>query len=182
MTPRDLAALFGLKTLRHLRVLQVYHIEHRYPLELLARNASLGGLTHLWLRPHGLGCSVPPSGAYVDLDGVRAVLRSTQLKGLTHLRLQLCNMGDEGCAEIIRSGILKRLKVLELQYGEITDEGARLLAGSADLRNLERLDVSQNSLTAAGRAALEAVPIQVRADGQFGPDQEGEYLGYGDME
>jgi uncharacterized protein (TIGR02996 family) len=180
MSDDDLAALFGLKGLRNLRALQVYHVEHGYPLAVLARNASLGRLTSLWLRPHGLGCNVPPSGAYIDLDGVRAVLRSPHLKALTHLRVQLCNMGDRGCEEIVRSGALKRLKVLELQYGEITDEGARLLAACPDLRNLELLDLSYNSLTYAGREALAAVPIQVRADGQF-RDADG-YLMYGDME
>jgi uncharacterized protein (TIGR02996 family) len=182
MSGDDLAGLFGLKSLHHLRVLQVYHVEHRYPLEVLARNASLGKLTGLWLRPHGLGCNVPPSGAYIDLAGIKALVRSPHLGGLTHLRLQLCNMGDAGCAEIVHSGIVKRLKVLELTYGEITDEGARLLAGCPDLRNLELLDLSHNSLTEAGRQALGALPIRVRADSQFGPPQEGEYLMYGDME
>jgi uncharacterized protein (TIGR02996 family) len=176
----DLAALFGLKSLHNLRALQVYHVEHRYPLVVLARNASLGRLTHLWLRPHGLGLNVPPSGAYIDLDGVREVLRSRYLKALTHLRVQLCNMGDRGCEEIVRSGALKRLKVLELQYGEITDEGARALAACPDLRNLELLDLSHNNLTQAGRKALAAVPIQVRADDQF--REPGEALMYGDME
>jgi Ran GTPase-activating protein (RanGAP) involved in mRNA processing and transport len=148
---------------------------------VLARNASLGRLTHLWLRPHGLGCNVPASGAYIDLDGVRAVLRSPHLKGLTHLRVQLCNMGDAGCEEVVRSGALKRLKVLELQYGEITDAGARLLAECPDLRNLELLDLSNNSLTEAGRAALAAVPIKARTDSQFPAGEDG-YLMYGDME
>ncbi|HZY89039.1 MAG TPA: WGR domain-containing protein [Gemmataceae bacterium] len=181
MSGDDLTALFGLKSLRHLRVLQVYHVEHGYPLAVLARNASLGRLTRLWLRPHGLGCNVPPSGAYIDLDGVRAVLRSPHLKALTHLRVQLCNMGDRGCEEIVRSGALKRLRVLELSYGEITDEGACVLAACPDLRNLELLDLSHNGLTEAGRAALAAVPIQVRADDQFRAGEDG-YLMYGDME
>jgi hypothetical protein len=181
MSGDDLTALFGLKSLRHLRVLQVYHVEQGYPLAVLARNASLGRLTHLWLRPHGLGLNVPPSGAYIDLDGVRALVRSPHLKGLTHLRVQLCNMGDRGCEEIVRSRVLKRLKVLELQYGAITDEGARVLAACPDLRNLELLDLSNNSLTAAGRKALAAVPIQVRTDDQFREGEDG-YLMYGDME
>jgi hypothetical protein len=177
----DLAGLFGLKALRHLRVLQVCHVEHVYPLDVLARNASLGRLTRLWLVPHGLGLNVPASGAYIDLDGVRAVLRSPHLKALTHLRVQLCNMGDAGCEEVVRSGALKRLKVLELQYGEITDAGARVLAACPDLLNLELLDLSHNSLTEAGRAALASVPIQVRADDQFREGEDG-YLMYGDME
>jgi uncharacterized protein (TIGR02996 family) len=180
MSDEDLAALFGLKSLRNLRALQVYHVEHGYPLGVLARNASLGRLTHLWLRPHGLGLNVPPSGAYIDRDGVRAVLRSRHLKALTHLRVQLCNMGDAGCEEVVRSGALKRLKVLELQYGEITDEGARALAACPDLRNLELLDLCHNNLTPAGRKALAAVPIQVRAGDQF--REPGEALMYGDME
>jgi uncharacterized protein (TIGR02996 family) len=179
----DLEALFRLKTLHQLRVLQVYHVEHRYPLEVLARNASLGRLTHLWLRPHGFGLNVPDSGAYIDLAGVRALVRSRHLKGLTHLRVQLCNMGDRGCEEIVRSGVLERLKVLELTYGEVTDEGARVLAACPALRNLERLDLSHNSLTEAGRKALAAVPIQVWTDEQFrGDPSESGYLGYGDME
>jgi uncharacterized protein (TIGR02996 family) len=180
MSGEDLVALFALKSLHNLRALQVYHVEHHYPLVVLARNASLGRLTHLWLRPHGLGLNVPPSGAYIDRDGVREVLRTRYLKALTHLRVQLSNMGDAGCEEIVRSGALKRLKVLELQYGEITDEGARALAACPDLRNLELLDLSHNNLTQAGRKALAAVPIQVRADDQF--REPGEALMYGDME
>jgi uncharacterized protein (TIGR02996 family) len=180
MSGDDLGALFGLKSLRNLRDLQVYHVEHGYPLAVLARNASLGRLTRLCLRPHGLGLNVPASGAYIDLDGVRSVLRSSHLKALTHLRVQLCNMGDAGCEEVVRSGALKRLKVLELQYGEITDAGARALAACPDLRNLELLDLSHNNLTEAGRTALAAVPIPVRADDQF--REPGEALMYGDME
>jgi uncharacterized protein (TIGR02996 family) len=180
----DMEALFSLKTLDHLRVLQVYHMEREYPLSVLARNPHLGQLTDLLLHPHGLGLNEPEAGAYLHLAEVRALLRSRHLRSLRHLRLHLCNMGDAGCQELVRSGILKRLRILDLQHGCITDEGAQTLAACPDLAHLEVLDLGRNWLTDEGIQNLRAVVPSLRADRQYYPEDEDnvEYLYEGDCE
>ncbi len=142
--------LFALSNLSSLRILQVYYLNERHPLEVLAKNPDLGKLTHLLLHPF-----VAPT--LIDLAGVRAVLHSRHLRGLTHLQLHHSDLGDVGCTEIVTSGILKRLKVLDLRYGEITDAGARILADCPDLRRLELLDIERNALTQTGIDILRRV-------------------------
>jgi uncharacterized protein (TIGR02996 family) len=154
---------FGSWTLHNLRVLRMYHLQARHPLEILANNPYLGKLTHLLLHPHGFA---DPDEPYLDLAGVRAVVRSPHLRSLTHLQIRLCPMGDAGCEEIVASGILKRLKTLDLRHGCITDAGARILAACPDLVNLELLDVNRNGLTQDGIAALEATGVRLRARNQ----------------
>jgi hypothetical protein len=177
----DTDQLFSLKTLNHLRILQVYHMNN-YPLQKLARNPSLGNLTHLLIHPH----CMEDDEAYLRLPHVRAVVRSTTLKSLTHLRLRQCDMGDKGAEEIVASGILQRLKLLDLRNGCITDAGARTLAGCPDLRNLELLNLNRNCLTADGIAALKGTRVKFTADGQWQPTGDEyhnqEYLYEGDTE
>jgi uncharacterized protein (TIGR02996 family) len=180
----DTTQLFGLKTLDHLRVLQVYHCEN-YPLALLAKNPSLGKLTHLLTHPHASN----EEHAYIRTPAVKALVNSTSLPALTHLQLRLSDMGDKGVKEIVASGILGRLKVLDLRHGCVTDAGANLLAKSADAKKLERLDLTNNNLTEAGVAVLKAAGVEVEAraqwvagqGGQWG-DQEQDYLYAGDIE
>src|SRR5207248_5592445 len=129
--------LFALP-LPNLRVLQLYH-SYDYALDKLAKNPSLGKLTHLLCHPHALESDHRP---YIRLPHLRAVLRSPHLASLTHLRLRLADFGDEGIEEVVNSGALKRLKVLDLRHGCVTDEGAKMLAGCPDAKNLELLDLS----------------------------------------
>jgi uncharacterized protein (TIGR02996 family) len=178
----DTDQLFALRTLDHLRILQVYHGRH-YPLGRLAKNPSLGRLTHLLLFPHSADEYEP----YIRLADVRAVVRSPTLAALTHLQIRGTDAGDAGCKEIVASGILRRLKVLDLRYGCITDAGAQTLAGCPDLRNLERLDLAGNNMTAAGVKALEATGVKVEAGNQWRSsgnpeDDYQEYLYSGDIE
>jgi uncharacterized protein (TIGR02996 family) len=190
----DLDALFQLP-LKNLRVLKVYHQNNRHRLELLAENPALGRLTHLLFHPHfpveggGMGEEVEPDEqeeqSYINLESVRALLRSKHLGSLTHLQLRVSSMGDAGCEEIVRSGILKRLKSLDLRHGRISDEGAEVLASCPDLRNLEYLDVERNGLTKKGIARLQKVGIAtLRAKDQFSEEdaQSGQYLYEGDFE
>jgi uncharacterized protein (TIGR02996 family) len=177
----DTDQLFSLRTLNNLRILQVYHMNH-YPLQKLAKNPALGKLTHLLLHPHTLADEEP----YLRLPHVRAVLRSTILQSLTHLRIRLCDMGDKGCSEIVDSGILHRLKVLDVRNGCITDAGARLLADCPDARNLELLNLDRNCLTADGIAYLKARAIKFTAVDQWQPSgeeyEDQQYLYEGDGE
>jgi uncharacterized protein (TIGR02996 family) len=178
----DMERLFRLKTLDKLRVLQIYHC-HRYPLELLADNASFANLTHLLFYPHAMEPGEEDDGAYINLNGVRAILQSRYLQKLSHLQFRLSDMGDDGCAEFVRSGILGRLKLLDLMFGRITDAGARTLAGCPQLKNLELLELSHNRLASAGINALQATGIKVQAGNQYAADgHDMEYLWMGDME
>jgi uncharacterized protein (TIGR02996 family) len=158
----------------NLRVLQLYH-GWNYPLDKLAKNASLTNLTHLLCHPHALEGGDDP---YIRLAGLRAVCRSPHLRSLTHLRLRLTDFGDAGVREIIDSGVLKRLKMLDLRHGCITDEGAKLLAACPDLKNLERLDLSRNGLTEAGKNALLATKVPVSLEHQHA--EVGDQEAYGD--
>src|SRR5262249_47406670 len=124
--PIQLEALFRLKTLTNLRVLQVYH-NWDYPLGMIANNKAFRNLTHLLLHPKALG-AWSDSDVYITSSGICSILDSPHLKKLTHLRLRLTRLGDEGCEMIVRSGVLKRLKMLDLRHGCIGDDGARLLA------------------------------------------------------
>jgi uncharacterized protein (TIGR02996 family) len=176
--------LFGLKSLTNLRVLHVEHMDD-YPLRTLAKNASLGNLTHLWLHPHyspTYHASARGSAAgYLPLTGLMALVRSAHLKSLTHLRFRLSSAGDDGVRLLIDNGWLRRLKLLDLRHGRVTDEGAHLLAESPDLKRLELLDLSRNHLTRKGVAALRATGVKLRCDDQF-PVGSHEYLTEGDFE
>jgi uncharacterized protein (TIGR02996 family) len=179
----DTEQLFSLKSLHHLRVLMVYH-NTRYPLARLAKNPSLGNLTHLLCHPHALD----DERAYIREPAVRALVNSPELRSLTHLRLRLSDMGDKGVKTIIDSGILKRLKELDLQHGCVTDRGAQLLAACPDVKTLQRLDLTDNALTAEGIAALRDTGVNLVADvanqwSRFGGvGAYDEYLFAGDIE
>jgi uncharacterized protein (TIGR02996 family) len=169
----DLAHLFSLPNLNHLRILQVHNRNVSYRLEILADNPALKNLTHLQLHP------APSDDPLIDLAGVRALIASPHLPRLTHLQLHRSNLGDVGCTEIVTSGILKRLKVLDLRHGEITDSGARTLADCSDLRRLELLDIERNALTQTGIDALRRIlGPALRADNQQNPEElaERQYL------
>lgn len=153
----DTARLFALPNLTSLRILQVYYLNRRHPLEVLASNAAAGNITHLLLHPQDGVDPYIDVHPHMDLTGVRALVNSRHLRNLTHLELHRSDLGDVGCTEIVTSGILKRLKVLDLRHGEITDSGARILAGCPDLRRLELLDIERNALTQAGVDVLRRV-------------------------
>jgi uncharacterized protein (TIGR02996 family) len=159
--------LFRLEAYHNVRVLQLCGV-FDYPLSLLAENPSLGKLAELHVEP------VAPGG-HMPLDPYQAVqlLRPGVLPALGVLRLRFCDAGDSVCEEIAGSGILGRLRTLDLQFGGITDEGARALAGSPDLRRLKTLDVSYNSLSEEGVARLKAAGVEVLAEPQLPPEEEG---------
>lgn len=174
----DQEKLFKLKTLPNLRILQVYHL-HRCPLDILAANPAFAKLTHLLIFPHGLEYDQEP---YINLEGVRAIVRSKHLTNLTHLRVRNCDMGDAGATEIVRSGVLKRLKMLDVRHGRISDEGARTLAACPDLTNLDLLEISSNHLTNEGIQALQATGVNLRAERQRPGAAEDEDFYFGDAE
>lgn len=162
-----------------LRTFLLYHATS-YPLDRLAKNASLTNLAELYCHPHA---QEPDDEPYINASHVKAICRSPHLQALTHLQLRSGDFGDEGVREIVSSGLLKRLKVLDLRHGIITDEGARLLASSPDLKNLTRLDLSRNRLGDAGVAALQATGVPVELIRQHGPNtEEWEFFSSGDIE
>jgi hypothetical protein len=179
----DVEQLFSLKTLHNLRILQVYHL-HEYPLSRLAKNPSLGSLTHLLIHPHAIeDIEEPP----ITLAHFRALVHATNLPSLTHLQLRTTTFGDHGIEEIVKSGIMKRLKFLDLRGGEVSDVGAKMLADSPDFKNLQVLDLSRNQLTAKGLKLLKKTGVELRAVAQWqgdpDDDQDGEgYRFEGDIE
>lgn len=150
----DLDELFGLRTLKKLRILLAYHMED-FPLSRLAKNPAMANLTHLLLYPHALTEEEPS----ITFNGLRAVLRSKHITGLTHLQLRQSGIGDKGCLEMVKSGIFKQLKFLDLRVGTITDEGAMALAECEDIRNLEYLNLSRNAI---GEEALGRIQKKVK--------------------
>jgi hypothetical protein len=142
--------------------LQVYHTGH-YPLAILAKNPSLGRLTHLLLQPRK---SFPGELAVIERDHVRAMVRSPNLPGLAHLRVRMSDVGDVIVDDLIGSGLLGRLRSLDLRYGLLTDGGAERLARHPATGRLESLDVSDNGLTERGVEALRATGVKLTAHGQ----------------
>jgi hypothetical protein len=161
----DTHELFGLTTLNRLRILQMYH-NRQYALQWLAKNPSLGQLTHLLCHPHAL--SPDDDEPYIRLAGLRAVVHSTALPRLTHLQLRLSDFGDEGCNEIVASGVLNRLQLLDLYGGRITDKGAVALARWPDLRRLEWLNLDRNRIGPKGVEVLTASGVKFTAVEQWG--------------
>lgn len=160
--------LFALSNLSYLRILQIYYLNERHPLEVLAKNSALGNLTHLLLQPF--------VGILIDLADVRTIVKSRYLRGLIHLQLHRSDLGDVGCTEIVTSGILKRLKVLDLRYGEIMDAGARILADCPDLQRLALLDIERNALTQRGVDMLRRVlGSALRGDDQQTAEELAQY-------
>jgi uncharacterized protein (TIGR02996 family) len=169
-----------------LRILRFDHARE-YPLDVLAKNLTLGNLTHLLCHPHAQWPE--DRDAYIRLDQLRAICRSPNLRSLTHLQLRLTDFGDDGVEEVVASGVLKRLRVLDLSNGCVTDRGAAVLAACPDLKNLSFLNLTRNALSEGGIAALKATGVNVETGQQHDehPDRMGEngYLDYlcdGDME
>jgi hypothetical protein len=162
-----------------LRALFLYH-GWNYPLDRLAKNASLKNLRELNCHPHALEGGDEP---YIQLRHLRALCKSPHLTALTHLHLHLANFGDAGVEEIIKTGMLKRLKVLDFRHGLVTDEGAKALAASPDIKNLEHLDLSWNQLTNDGVNALKKTGVNATLNRQqaAGAD-EWDTFGQGDCE
>jgi hypothetical protein len=161
----DAARLFTLPNLTRLQVLRVYGLGHPHrenfevPLTAIARNSSLGALTHLLVHPRFV-----PSELSLPLAQVRELVNAPHLTSLSHLQLRLSNMGDEGVRTVIESGILKRLGWLDLRNGVITDAGARLFAEYPPTRNLRRLDLSRNRVTNVGLNQLRRAGVNVVVD------------------
>jgi uncharacterized protein (TIGR02996 family) len=160
----------------NLRVLVLYH-GWNFPLDKLAKNASLKNLTTLNCHPHALEYGEQP---YIRLTHLRALCKSPHLTALTHLHLHMAGFGDEGITELIKTGMLKRLKVLDLRHGLVTDAGAQALAASPDLKHLEHLDLRWNRLTTAGVNALKRTGVSALLTHQGG--SEDEIFSQGDFE
>src|SRR5262245_40871600 len=135
----DTPALFALP-MPNLTSLHIRYAE-LIPLKVLASNASLTRLSHLFLDGSSwsgvLGLAQTNFAAieaaapqFPQPEDVRALVRSPHLGSLSRLHLRLPGLGDAGCEEIVRSGILRRLERLDLRFCSITDAGAAILASS----------------------------------------------------
>jgi uncharacterized protein (TIGR02996 family) len=178
----DCDDVFGLRNLRHLRVLEV-HGSDDYPLDELAANPVLANLTHLSLWPHAIEAGEAP---FIRVAGVRALVRSRHLRSLRHLEVKLSDAGDAGCAELVESGILARLETLVFGPGTVTDIGAAMLAACPAVKSLKKLDLSGNRLSRRGVRLLREAGVNLRAADQQTGNEDGEfdddYLYEGDSE
>ncbi|MEZ4241225.1 MAG: TIGR02996 domain-containing protein [Myxococcota bacterium] len=198
----DLGALFALP-LHHLRSLSIAHFgvsgsiwsgrpdsrPYAWPLDVLASNPALAGLTELRFHPHHQEWHWEHSteerkASFLPLDQVRHLLVSPHLLALQRLQLRLSDLGDAGVRAIADAGLLSRLLELDLRHGCITDAGAEILARHPDIARLERLDLGGNALSDAGVARIEALGDFATAEAQLSPDEiaEQSYLYRGDTE
>lgn len=162
----DARTLFGLPKLTNLQTLRIHglgndqHVDrYEVPLDALAKNASVGSLTHLFVHPE-----YTANVSYLPLSQVHALMHSPHLECLEHLQLRLSEMGDDGVRAIIESKKLRRLGWLDLRNGKISDLGAKAFAEYALTRNLRRLDLSRNWITAAGLSLLHRAGINAIVD------------------
>lgn len=176
----NVGAIFRLK-LPQLKSLTLQHTADRYPLEVLAGNASMSGLESLFIWPHAMDYDA--EGAYIDFEGFRALCRSKHLTSLTNLTLYLTDVGNPGLEELVKSPLYERLTTLNLVYGIITEEGVETLVAAGPAR-LEQLNLSGNYISKQGVDRLrEAFPFAEAAEQYTGdPTDEYEYLWNGDIE
>jgi uncharacterized protein (TIGR02996 family) len=172
----NVAKLFELPNLTHLRVLQLYH-QDDHPFTILAKNPAAGNLTTLQCHAR----SYASTASRIPLGELQALCESEHLRSLRYLRLRLTDLGNDGCRALVESGMLRQLKVLDLRLGTITDEGAKVLADCPALANLDLLNLSRNALTEEGISRLSATGVHLVADAQHDEDDD-EWFGIGDYE
>ncbi|QJX00453.1 TIGR02996 domain-containing protein [Frigoriglobus tundricola] len=95
----------------------------------------------------------------IDVDGIRALARSTVLANLTSLDLSGNPMLPEGAAALASSLHLSKLTRLNLSGNNLHVVGVYALAGAKHFRALTKLDLSSNQITADGVKALVAAPF-----------------------
>ena len=165
----DMKRLFAQQISPRLRILKV-RSRAVYPLQELADNPAVAGLTGLHLDALPFARMDESPTAYLPFEPLRALLESKHFGNLTHLRIGPSDLGDMGCRLLIDSGLLKRLRLLDLSDGTITDAGAQMFAYSPDAKRLELLRLSRNRLTEVGRRLLELAGISADASDQFSDD------------
>ena len=78
-------------------------VSRTHPLELLAENRAYSKLRELVIHPGEPGWDEPD----IRLEGLQAIVNSSNLTGLEQLRLLLTDMGDESSRVIVDSAILR---------------------------------------------------------------------------
>ncbi|MCA9062361.1 MAG: WGR domain-containing protein [Planctomycetaceae bacterium] len=179
----NVSALFRM-AMPELRSLTLQHTADRYPLEVLAKNASMQRLETLVLWPHAMEYEDDVGRSYISRESFVALCRSQNLPLLRNVTLYMSNLGDEGIAALVKSPLFKQLKTLNLIYGEITDVGVQTLC-DAGVSHLEVLNLSGNYISRAGTQQLQEAFPAVQCTEQFTGDPTGddaEYLWMGDIE
>jgi hypothetical protein len=169
----DEAARLFAAPMRSLRDLAVCCAQH-YPLDRLAKNATLTGLRSLKLFPHRREESDP---AYLDADGLKTLGASKHLTALAELTFKLWAGGDAAADALIKTGLLFRLERLDLSCGALTDAGAQKIARAlkSNAHRLRFLDLTRNAVTPVGAAAIRSAGVTVECEGYHDPDST-EYL------
>ncbi len=90
---------------------------------------------------------------------------------LRHLTLCMSHIEDDLAVALAASPLLERLKVLDLSMGIFTDRGAQALFASPALRQLEKLFIYHHYCSDEMVQQLQALPLEVRIDGQRDPNR-----------
>jgi hypothetical protein len=159
--------------MRALRKLAVCCAQH-YPLDRLAKNATLTQLRTVKLFPHR---REDTDAAYLNADGLRLLGASKHLTALTDLTFKLWSGGDAAADTLVKTGLLFRLERLDLSCGNLTDRGAEKIARAlkSQAHRLRFLDLSKNAVTEAAAQAIGSAGVAVECKGYHDPDST-EYL------
>jgi hypothetical protein len=168
----EAARLFA-APMRALRELAVCCAQH-YPLDRLAKNATLTRLRTVKLFPHQ---REEDNDAYLTADGLRLLGASKHLTALTDLTFKLWAGGDAAGDALVQTGLLFRLERLDLACGDLTDVGAEKIARAlkSHAHRLRFLNLTANAVTPAGAEAIRSAGVAVECKGYHAPDST-EYL------
>jgi hypothetical protein len=146
----------------------------RYPLDRLAKNATLTRLRTVKLFPHRREGN---DDAYLTADGLRLLGASKHLTALADLTFKLWTGGDAAADALVKTGLLFRLERLDLSGGNLTDAGAEKIARAlkSNAHRLRFLDLTANAVTPAGAQAVRSAGVAVECKGSHDPDST-EYL------
>jgi uncharacterized protein (TIGR02996 family) len=93
-------------------------------------------------------------GCKFGAEGVRLLVASPHVKGLTRLDLAWGNIGPAGARLLADWPQLRRLRVLKLRQCQLGDEGLLALAGSPYLAELTDIELARNDIGPVGLRAL----------------------------
>jgi uncharacterized protein (TIGR02996 family) len=159
--------------MRALRDLAVCCAQH-YPLDRLAKNATLTRLRTIKLFPHRLEGT---DAAYLNADGLRLLGASKHLTALADLTFKLWSGADAAADALVKTELLFRLERLDLSCGNLTDVGAEKIARAlkSHAHRLRFLDLTANAFTPAGAQAIRSAGVEVECKGYHAPNST-EYL------
>jgi uncharacterized protein (TIGR02996 family) len=123
--------------------------------------SELPALEHLelWLGTANYGANTRVR----DLEGV---LKGEHLPSLKYLGLRNSEIVDDIAAALTKAPVMKRIRELDLSLGTLSNRGAEALLAIPGLTRLEKLDIHHHYVSPEVVARLEALGIEVDAEGR----------------